>query len=180
MNKYFIILLSILSFQLNAQINNGNYSQWSYKDSISGGEANIILDKKLEVPSVTEFKYNAGVGVSGMVNGKKVQAGGYLLLEQVNKSVEEDEEEGVETKIFIIVDNELIGFITFADEIRESSYGAIKTLHENNIKVSLLTGDNDIVAKDVADKLGLDDYMSEVLPDQKLDRIKELQEIGRA
>src|SRR5690625_3108923 len=48
MNKYFIILLSILSFQLNAQINNGNYSQWSYKDSISGGEANIILDKKLE------------------------------------------------------------------------------------------------------------------------------------
>ena len=72
----------------------------------------------------------------------------------------------------------MIGFITFADEIRESSYGAIKTLHENNIKVSLLTGDNDIVAKDVADKLGLDDYMSEVLPDQKLDRIKELQAEG--
>jgi len=48
MNKYFIILLSILSFQLNAQINNGNYSEWSFKDSLSGGEANIILDKKLE------------------------------------------------------------------------------------------------------------------------------------
>lgn len=145
---------------------------------ISKGLRRKAKEEKIEVPSVTEFKYNAGVGVSGMVNGKKVQAGGYLLLEQVNKSVEEDEEEGVETKIFIIVDNELIGFITFADEIRESSYGAIKTLHENNIKVSLLTGDNDIVAKDVADKLGLDDYMSEVLPDQKLNRIKELQAQG--
>lgn len=48
MNKYFIILLSILSFQLSAQINNGNFNVWSYKDSISGGEANISLDKKLE------------------------------------------------------------------------------------------------------------------------------------
>lgn len=145
---------------------------------ISKGLRRKAKEEKIEVPSVTEFKYNAGVGVSGMVNGKKVQAGGYLLLEQVNKSVAEDKEEGIETKIFILIDDELIGFITFADEIRESSYGAIKTLHKNNIKVSLLTGDNEIVAKDVANKLGLDDYMSEVLPDQKLDRIKELQAEG--
>src|SRR5699024_10676604 len=145
---------------------------------ISKGLRRKAKEEKIEVPSVTEFKYNAGVGVSGMVNGKKVQAGGYLLLEQVNKSVEEDEEEGVETKIFIIVDNELIGFITFADEIRESSYGAIKTLHENNIKVSLLTGDNKIVAKDVADKLGLDNYMAEELQDDNLEEIKKLQQKG--
>ncbi len=72
----------------------------------------------------------------------------------------------------------LIGFITFADEIRESSYEAIKVLQKNNIKVSLLTGDNKKVAKDVADKLGLDDYMAEVLPDQKQDKIKELQDKG--
>src|SRR5690625_4689384 len=96
----------------------------------------------------------------------------------MKKTVEEDKEEGIETKIFILIDDKLIGFITFADEIRESSYGDIKTLHKNNIKVSLLTGDNEIVAKDVANKLGLDDYMSEVLPDQKLDRIKELQAEG--
>ncbi len=145
---------------------------------ISKGLRRKAKEEKIEVPSVTEFKYNAGVGVSGMVNGKKVQAGGYLLLEQVNKSVAEDKEEGIETKIFILIDDELIGFITFADEIRESSYGAIKTLHENNIKVSLLTGDNEIVAKDVAEKLGLDDYMAEVLPDQKLEQIKKLQSKG--
>ncbi|WP_139855665.1 heavy metal translocating P-type ATPase [Aequorivita sinensis] len=145
---------------------------------ISKGLRRKAKEEKLDIPSVTDFKYTAGVGVSGIVNGKKVQVGGFLLLEQLKKSVAEDKEEGIETKIFTIIDGELIGFITFADEIRESSYGAIKTLQKNNIKVSLLTGDNEIVAKDVADKLGLDDYMAEVLPDQKLDRIKELQAKG--
>ncbi len=145
---------------------------------ISKGLMRKAKEEKLDIPAVTDFKYTAGVGVSGIVNGKKVQVGGFLLLEQLNKTVAEDEDEGIETKIFTIIDGELVGFITFADEIRESSYGAIETLHKNNIKVSLLTGDNEIVAKDVADKLGLDDYMSEVLPDQKLDEIKKLQQKG--
>lgn len=142
---------------------------------ISKGLTRKAKEDKLEIPSVTDFKYNAGIGVRGIVNGKEVQAGGYLLLEQMDQKIDEDENEGIETKIFTFVDGELIGFITFADEIRESSYDAIKTLHAHNIKTSLLTGDNEIVAKYVADKLGLDDYMSEVLPDQKLEKIKELQ-----
>lgn len=142
---------------------------------ISKGLTRKAKEDKLEIPSVTDFKYNAGIGVRGIVNGKEVQAGGYLLLEQMDKKVDKDENEGIETKIFTFVDGELIGFITFADEIRESSYDAIKTLHAHNIKTSLLTGDNEIVAKYVADKLGLDDYMAEVLPDQKLEKIKELQ-----
>lgn len=145
---------------------------------IAQGLKRKAKEENIDIPGVTDFKYTAGVGVSGIVDDKEVHAGGFLLLKQMKKSIDEDKDEGIETKIFIIVDNELIGFITFADEIRESSYGAIKTLHKNNIKVSLLTGDNEIVAKDVADKLGLDDYMSEVLPDQKLDRIKELQAQG--
>ncbi|RFC53107.1 copper-translocating P-type ATPase [Brumimicrobium aurantiacum] len=142
---------------------------------IAKGLARKAKEKQLDIPSVTDFKYTAGVGVSGKVNDKEVHAGGHLLLEQMNKTVEKDENEGIETKIFTFVDGELIGFITFADEIRESSFDAIKTLHNHNIKASLLTGDNEIVAKDVAAKLGLDDYMSEVLPDQKLEKIKELQ-----
>src|SRR5690554_4925206 len=124
---------------------------------IAQGLKRKAKEENIDIPGVTKFKYTAGVGVSGIVDGKEVHGGGFLLLKQMKKSVEEDEEEGIETKIFIIVADELIGFITFADEIRESSYGAIKTLHKNNIKVSLLTGDNEIVAKDVADKLGLDD-----------------------
>ncbi|WP_205677817.1 copper-translocating P-type ATPase [Brumimicrobium salinarum] len=142
---------------------------------IAKGLARKAKEDKLDIPSVTDFKYTAGVGVNGKVNGKEVHAGGNMLLEKMNETVDKDEKEGVETKVFTFVEGELIGFITFADEIRESSFDAIKTLHDHNIKASLLTGDNEIVAKDVADKLGLDDYMAEVLPDQKLEKIKELQ-----
>lgn len=145
---------------------------------ISKGLRRKAKEENIEIPSVTDFKYNAGVGVSGTVNGKKVEAGGYLLMQQLKKSITEDKDEGIETKIFTIIDDELIGFVTFADEIRESSYEAIELLQKNKIKVSLLTGDNDNVAKDVADKLGLDDYMAEVLPDQKQEKIKELQTNG--
>jgi len=145
---------------------------------ISKGLRRKAKAENIQIPVVTDFKYNAGVGVSGYVDGKKIQAGGYVLMEQLNKVVPEDKEDGVETKIFTIVDGELIGFVTFADEIRESSYEAIKTLQSNNIKVSLLTGDNERVAKDVAYKLNLDDYMAEVLPDQKQEKIKELQAKG--
>ena len=145
---------------------------------ISKGLRRKATAENLKIPAVTNFRYNAGVGVSGTVNGKTVQAGGFVLMKQLNKVVPEDKSDGVETIIFTIVDDELIGFVTFADEIRESSYEAIKILQKNNIKVSLLTGDNEKVAKDVADKLGLDNYMAEVLPDQKQEKIKELQVKG--
>jgi Cu2+-exporting ATPase len=113
------------------------------------------------------------------VNEKNVQAGGYVLLEKLKQTPPEDKDEGVETKIFTIIDDQLVGFITFADEIRESSANAIKTLQDNGIKVSLLTGDNEKVAAAVAQKLGMDDYMAEVLPEQKLEKIKALQEEGQ-
>jgi Cu2+-exporting ATPase len=145
---------------------------------ISKGLQRKVKEKNIDYPKVSDFKYTAGVGVSGLVEGKIVQAGGHILLEQLGINIPDDKDDGIETKIFTIVDNELIGFITFADEIRESSYEAIKTLQSNSIKVSLLTGDNEKVAKYVADKLGLDDYMAEVLPEQKLEKIKALQSKG--
>lgn len=145
---------------------------------ISKGLQRKAKQDSLDVSSVQDFKYEAGVGVNGKVNGKQVQAGGFVLLEKLNNTPPEDIDEGIETKIFIIIENELVGFITFADEIRESSYGAIKTLQDNGIKVSLLTGDNEKVAAAVAKKLHIDNYMAEVLPDEKLAKIKALQEKG--
>ena len=116
--------------------------------------------------------------MNGTVNGKKVYAGGFLQLEKLGIEPPKDEEEGSETKVFLVIDQELVGFITFADEIRETSSEAIQTLQKNGIKVSLLTGDNEKVAAAVAQKLNVDDYMAEVLPDEKLDRIKALQDRG--
>ena len=145
---------------------------------ISKGLTRKAKEMNLDYPTVKDFKYQSGIGVSGLVEGKKIQAGGYVLLEQLSLSVPEDIEDASETKIFLIADGVLIGFITFADQIRESSYSAIETLQKNGIKCSLLTGDNHKVAETVASELNLNDFMAEVLPDQKQEKIKALQEQG--
>ena len=80
-----------------------------------------------------------------------------------------------ETIVFLIVDNSLAGYIALSDEIRPESADAIKTLKENKIKSILLTGDNQKVAKSVSDTLGMESFIAEVLPHQKLEKIKELQ-----
>ena len=77
-----------------------------------------------------------------------------------------------------MIDNDLAGFIALADEIRPESAEAIQTLKDNNIKSILLTGDNAKVAKSVSETLGMESYFAEVLPHQKLEKIKELQSQG--
>ena len=145
---------------------------------ISKGLQRRVKTENLQIPPVENFKYESGVGVSGMVNGKRVQAGGFLLLETLNIAAPEDKMAGIETKIFVVIDGKLVGYITFADEIRESSYGAIETLQNHGIKVSLLTGDNENVAAAVARDLKINDYTAEVLPNQKLEKIDSLQHEG--
>jgi Cu2+-exporting ATPase len=80
--------------------------------------------------------------------------------------------------VFVVVDDKLAGYIAMSDEIREESFKAIKTLQKNNIKCIMMTGDNEKVAKSVSDELGLDGYYSGLMPDQKLDKIKEIQDKG--
>lgn len=145
---------------------------------ISKGLQHKAEADKIDLWKVEDFEYESGVGVRGKVNGKEVQAGGFVLLEQLKLDPPEDQDEGIETKIFLLLDQQLVGFVTFADEIRESSYEAIKTLQNSGIKVSLLTGDNEKVAAAVAKELQMNDYMAEVLPEEKLGKIKSLQEKG--
>ncbi len=132
----------------------------------------------LTIPAITDFAYEAGVGVTGLVNGKSLRAGGYPMLERAGIAAPTEENETVETKIFIVIDSKLAGYVTFADRIRATSAAAINTLQENGIKCSLLTGDNERVAAAVAKELGMDDYMAEVLPEEKQAKIKELQAAG--
>ncbi|NJC25851.1 heavy metal translocating P-type ATPase [Neolewinella antarctica] len=150
----------------------------SSEHHISKGLQRRAKAEGLTIPASKDFKYEAGVDVSGTVEGKAVRAGGYLMLEAASITAPADSDDGVETKIFLVVDDRLVGFITFADQIRESSAGAIDTLQKNGIKCLLLTGDNERVAASVAKELGMDDYLAEVLPDQKQDKIKELQAAG--
>lgn len=133
----------------------------------------------ITIPAVSNFKAITGKGVEAEVEGKniKVVSPGYLKENKIALP-ENYASSNAETIVFIIVDNKLAGYISLADKIRPESAEAIKTLHDNNIKSILLTGDNAAVAKSVSDELKMDGFFAEVLPDQKLKKIKELQAKG--
>ena len=88
-------------------------------------------------------------------------------------------EHGVSTDVFLLIEHELIAAIGLSDKIRAESYEAIKRLKEEGIKTWMLTGDNENTAKLVSEELGLDGYFAEVLPEEKQEKIKELQAEGR-
>ncbi len=139
-----------------------------------------ILQKAKElsvaVPAVENFTAITGWGVAGTVDGKKilVVSPGYLTENKL--AVPEGFRAGnAETVVFLLVDGGVAGYMALSDTIRPESAAAVKTLKENHIKSILLTGDNSKVAKTVSDALGMDSYMAEVLPQQKLEKIKELQ-----
>ena len=80
--------------------------------------------------------------------------------------------------VYVIVEKDIVGFIAMADEIREESYEAVKILRDSGLKLHMMTGDNEKVAKSVSDELGLDGYFAGILSDQKLEKIKEFQREG--
>lgn len=138
-----------------------------------------VKDLGINVPEVTDFQSITGKGVEAQVEGKsvKVVSPGYLR----EKGIEipsEAQNDGSETIVFTLIEEKLAGYISLADQIRPESSQAIETLHQNGIKTIMLTGDNESVAKKVSEELNMDDYFAEVLPDQKLDKVKELQQKG--
>jgi Cu2+-exporting ATPase len=133
----------------------------------------------LKIPTVNNFKAITGKGIEAEVEGKniKVVSPGYLKENKIELP-ENYAGSNAETIVFIIVDGKLAGYISLGDKIRPESAEAIQTLHDNKIKSILLTGDNATVAKSVSDELKMDGYFAEVLPEQKLEKIKELQAKG--
>ncbi len=133
----------------------------------------------LNIPTVNNFRAITGKGIEAELEGKnvKVVSPGYLREKNIHLP-DNDSGTAAETIVFVIVNDELTGYISLADKIRPESAEAIKILHENNIKSILLTGDNAKVAKSVSDELKMDGFFAEVLPHQKLEKIKELQSKG--
>jgi P-type Cu2+ transporter len=131
------------------------------------------------IPSLENFNAITGKGVESTVEGKqvKVVSPGYLKEKniQLPQSFNSD---AAETIVFVIINEQLAGYIALSDTIRPESFEAIQTLKAHNIKSILLTGDNKKVAETVSQKLGMDSFFAEVLPHQKLEKIKELQDKG--
>ncbi len=135
-----------------------------------------------ELRRVSDFKSIPGKGAQGRVDGNevKVVSPGYLQENKIEFSegkIDKLSEQG-KTVVFVLVDGELQGAIALADMVREESKTAIARLKEMGISAMMLTGDNKQVAQYVAQELDLDDYFAEVLPDQKADKVKEVQSRG--
>jgi Cu2+-exporting ATPase len=146
---------------------------------IATGILQKVKELKITVPQAKNFKAITGQGVEATVAGKKVMvvSPGYL---KDNKLPVSDSfiANDTGTVVFVLIDNELAGYITLSDKIRPESAEAIKILRNENIKAILLTGDNSKVAASVSKTLGMESFIAEVLPHQKLEKIKELQSKG--
>ncbi|OCX53994.1 copper-translocating P-type ATPase [Mucilaginibacter sp. PPCGB 2223] len=142
----------------------------------------IIAEAKkrnLSLPAADHFKAITGKGVEAVVEQKhvKVVSPGYLKEKKMQFPADYSPA-GNETVVFVLLNDELAGFVALADTIRPESADAIAILHENSIKSVLLTGDNRQVAESVSKQLQMDGFFAEVLPHQKLEKIKELQQKG--
>ncbi|HEY6082885.1 MAG TPA: heavy metal translocating P-type ATPase, partial [Chitinophagaceae bacterium] len=146
---------------------------------IATGIMALAKERAIVVPDARGFKAITGKGVEAQVDGKEVKVVSPGYLKESGIALPDNlQPDGSETVVFILVDSQLAGYIVLADSLRPESAAAIKMLHDNKIKAVLLTGDNNRVAKTVNDKLRMDGYFAEVLPHQKLEKIKELQSKG--
>lgn len=142
-----------------------------------------IVSSTVESFAVEGFKAIPGKGAYGTANGKEVRvvSPGYLRQEKVEvpqkEKIEQLSSQG-KTVIYVLIDGKLIGAIALADIIRPESKGATKRLKDMGIRCIMLTGDNKQVAEWVAKEIGLDEYIAEVLPHEKVEKIKEVQARG--
>ena len=155
--------------------------QQNSEHHIAHGITKKLAEKKLPLWKVDDFGYMQGIGVSGVVNNKKVSSVGPNYFSQNHIAlppIPETINQGIETINFLLIDEKPVGIITLADSIRETSKEAIEQLKEMNIKSFLLTGDNEKIAGAVSGKLGMDGYFANVLPHDKQNKLKEFQHKG--
>ena len=149
---------------------------------IARGILNEAKLKELELLEMSNFNSITGVGIEGTIDDKqvKVVSPGYVRKQKIDfddKNFNKWSEQG-KTVVFLLVNEELAGAIALADKIKESSKQAIEQLHKRNIKAIMLTGDNQKVANYVAEQIGIDEVYAEVMPNEKADKVTEIQERG--
>jgi Cu+-exporting ATPase len=144
-----------------------------------------VEGRGISLPRLTDFEVVNGKGVKGKVEGHAVVAGNRAFLTELGVDVEPfsaraDELRGdAQTVIFVAVDGRPAGMLGIADPTKESTPEAMRVLHDEGIRIVMLTGDNRTTAEAVARKLAIDEVVAEVLPDQKASVVKRLQGEGR-
>ena len=131
-----------------------------------------------ELSSVDEVSAIKGKGIGGNVDGSAILVTSPSHARQLGIDIPSAKDEQAVTRVFVLVEKRLIGSITLSDTVRPESHGAIKTLQSMGIACWMLTGDNEATARAVSEELGMNGYFAEVLPDEKQQKIKELQKKG--
>ena len=141
-------------------------------------------ERGVAIAEATEFQSVTGKGVVGVVDGRKVALGNAALMQSLDvgtdplqASAEALRSEG-QTVMFVAADGQLAGIIGVADPIKESTPEAIRQLHAEGLRLVMLTGDSETTARAVAGKLGIDQVVAGVLPDQKAEHVIALQSAG--
>jgi Cu2+-exporting ATPase len=142
-------------------------------------------DRQLVLPGSSEFKAIPGHGLQAVVDGRRVLIGNRKLMrdQQIASDALDEKASTLEgagrTVIYTAIDGEAAGIIAIADAIRPTSKQAVAELRQLGIQVAMLSGDNRATAERIASEIGIDTVFAEVLPDQKVDKVKELQSQGK-
>jgi Cu2+-exporting ATPase len=145
-----------------------------------------VKEKGIELIKVDNFESVTGKGVQGNYEGKKIGLGNNRLKDDFGARLDSEQKKLVkewqltgQTVMYLVVENRVEGIVSVADTIKTTSAKAIKALQKMDVKVYMLTGDNEFTAKAVAEELKLDGYQADCLPDDKYKKVKELQENGQ-
>ena len=141
--------------------------------------------KKISLQKLEKFESVTGKGVQALYKKKKIGLGNDRLLEDFKASLKDEKMELVkkwqlegQTVMYLLLENNVEGIIGVSDKIKDTSAGAIQSLQKMGVKVIMLTGDNKFTAGAVAGELHLDGFEADCLPDDKYNKIKELQKQG--
>ena len=141
-------------------------------------------ERGIQIPPATNFQSTTGKGVNGVVDGRDVALGNTSFFESLGITdpeftrVADELRRAGQTVMKVAIDGKAAGLISVADPVKETTQKAIEELHAAGLRIVMLTGDNKTTADAVAKRLGIDDVVAEVLPDQKAEAVKRLQAEG--
>lgn len=138
--------------------------------------------RELQIPAISEFQSITGMGVQATVDGKLVQIGADRFMDSLGVSVadfaaqaQQLGEQG-KSPMYAAIDGQLVVMMAVSDPIKSSSKAAIDHLHKQGLQVAMITGDNQHTAEAIAKQLGIDHVVAQVLPEAKVEAVKELQD----
>lgn len=129
------------------------------------------VDPNLRLDQVEEI---GGHGLKAVVGGKQLLVGNFKLMDRFNIRYDIDPATIVYTVIAVAYDGQFVGYITIADSIKADALDTIKQLHKLNVKATMLSGDKSTVVRYVADQLGIDQAFGDLLPEDKVNKLKEI------